>query len=500
MFMGAPAISANESGGHQESTAKLSIPKALDTYGDAEDKSLSSVLKNRIQVEPFNLAASIIFLLAILHTFLGTKFTAMAHNLEKKHEAMLARRDPAKKKKYTGEVFDEVDFKAHVFHFLGEVEVIFGLWAVVLAGAIAYFFEWQTFVDYITYNVNFTEPLFVVIVMALASARPIVRLAESSLEIVASAGGKSPAAWWFVILTIGPILGSFITEPGAMTISAMLLARQFYDLKPSPKFAYATIGLLFVNVSVGGTLSHFAAPPVLMVAGKWGWDLPFMFLNFGWKAMVGILISNTLYMMIFAKEFKKLQRKAIATQDIVPWVERKDPIPTWIVLVHVFFMAWTVFNAHHPALFIAGFLFYLGFFQATIHHQNRNNMRSPLMVGFFLAALVIHGGLQGWWLAPVLGHLSELPLMLGATVLTAFNDNAAITYLSSLVPNLTDGMKHAVMAGAVTGGGLTVIANAPNPAGQSILSEFFENGVSPLWLATAALIPTCIVGLAFMML
>ena len=120
------------------------------------------------------------------------------------------------------------------------------------------------------------------------------------------------------------------------------------------------------------------------------------------------------------------------------------------------------------------------------------------MVGFFLAGLVTHGGLQGWWIAPVLGSLGDLPLMLTATVLTAFNDNAAITYLATLVPNLALNSKYAVVAGAVTGGGLTVIANAPNPAGQSILGRFFEGGVNPAKLAMAAIIPTIIMGICFM--
>jgi hypothetical protein len=71
----------------------------------------------------------------------------------------------------------------------------------------------------------------------------------------------------------------------------------------------------------------------------------------------------------------------------------------------------------------------------------------------------------------VLASLSEHKLYLGATILTAFNDNALITYLATLVPNLDDRLKLAVVEGAVTGGGLTVIANAPNPAGQALLAR-----------------------------
>ena len=122
--------------------------------------------------------------------------------------------------------------------------------------------------------------------MALASTRPIVLFAEGALRRVAALGSGTPAAWWFAILTIGPLLGSFITEPAAMTICALLLARQFYDLQPSSNLKYATLGLLFVNVSIGGTLTHFAAPPVLMVARTWQWDTLFMLDHFGWRAPI----------------------------------------------------------------------------------------------------------------------------------------------------------------------------------------------------------------------
>lgn len=128
------------------------------------------------------------------------------------------------------------------------------------------------------------------------------------------------------------------------------------------------------------------------------------------------------------------------------------------------------------------------------------DLKPPLLVGFFLAGLVTHGGLQGWWIEPVLKSLSEVPLFTGSTILTAFNDNAAITYLATLVPGFTEELKYAVVAGAVTGGGLTVIANAPNPAGQSILQKYFPNGVSPLGLAAGAMFPTLVMSACFLLL
>jgi hypothetical protein len=302
-------------------------------------------------------------------------------------------------------------------------------------------------------------------------------------------------AWWLSILTVGPLLGSFITEPAAMTICALLLSRRFYELKPGAALRYATLGLLFVNISVGGTLTHFAAPPVVMVAQKWGWGLSHMFIHFGWKAAVGIVVANLLHWLVFRRELSQLAAAPAASGV------RERPVPATVTATHLLFLAWTVLTAHYVPLVVLGFLFFLAYVTATERHQTAIQLRSPLLVGFFLAALVIHGGGQQWWIGPVLGSLSEWPLMIGATVLTAFNDNAAITYLASLVPNFSEELKHAVVVGAVTGGGLTVIANAPNPAGQAILQpQFGDEGISPLKLFLGALGPTLVVGVALAVL
>jgi hypothetical protein len=296
-------------------------------------------------------------------------------------------------------------------------------------------------------------------------------------------------------MIIGPLLGSFITEPAAITISALLLAQQFYSLQPSIVFRYGTLGLLFVNVSVGGTLTHFAAPPVLMVAEKWHWNTVHMFTHFGMRALVGIVLASSIYGFIFREEFRILGERAAENRGEKPEIY----MPKWITTGHLLFLLWTVFNIHTPALFILGFLFFLGFVKITAMYQSPISLRSPILVGFFLAGLVTHGGLQQWWIEPLLGRMNETLLFLGATVLTAFNDNAAITYLSSLVPAIASNtaLQHAVVSGAVTGGGLTVIANAPNPAGQSILQEYFPEKISPLKLFLSALMPTIIVALCF---
>ncbi len=383
--------------------------------------------------------------------------------------------------------------------------MVFGLWTIPLVIAIITAHGWTTAKQYLNGTVNYTEPLFVVVIMALASTRPLVMLAETSLRSVARLGNSTPGAWWLVILIVAPLLGSFITEPAAMTIGALLLARQFFDLNPSPTLRYATLGLLFVNVSIGGTLTHFAAPPVLMVARVWNWDTPFMLGHFGWRAAVAIAISTLAYFVLFRREFASTGRGAggpgrRGRADPDAFADRLLPIPPWVTIVHIAFVFFTVANAHYPALFIAGFLFFLGFTRATAAYQSQLDFKTPLLVGFFLAGLVVHGALQSWWIAPVLRSLSEDGLFWGSTVLTAFNDNALITYLATLVPDLSEGLKIAVVEGAVTGGGLTVIANAPNPAGQALLGRFFGGSVNPLKLLLAAIPATLIAAAMFRMM
>ncbi|MDR1590836.1 MAG: putative Na+/H+ antiporter [Puniceicoccales bacterium] len=448
------------------------FPVPLEAYGTFHpSESLLQILLARIKIAPFNFLGTLIFFLAILHTFFAPYFSNLAERFQ---------RDTPRDKMLG--VF---------FHFLGEVEVIFGLWIIPLIFSIFTFYDWHAVAAYFS-GINYVEPLFIVVIMAIASSQPVLFFAKTCMEKVAAIGHRTPCAWWFSIITLGPLLGSFITEPAAITISALLLAQQFYRLQPSMAFRYATLGLLFVNISVGGTLTHFAAPPVLMVAGKWHWGTVYMFTHFGICAFIGIILASIFYGFIFRKEFKILGEREIRE-------EKSASTPRWIVVSNLLFLFWTIFNIHTPALFIIGFLFFLGFVKITASYQGVISLRSPILVGFFLAGLVTHGGLQQWWIEPLLGRMNETLLFLGATVLTAFNDNAAITYLSSLVPAITAdvALQHAVVFGAVTGGGLTIIANAPNPAGQAILREYFPGKISPLKLFLSALMPTLILGLCF---
>jgi hypothetical protein len=491
-----PAAS-EETGGHELHSSRIPVP--LETYQQYEREhnitGVWNILVSRVQQNPFNLVATIIFLLAVLHTFIAVPITNYAHRVEQRYLEKVARE--------TGEEVENegehVCVPARILHFLGEVESIFGIWLIPLVGAMIYFFSYSDFVGFFDSKLDYKEPLFVVAIMIMANTKPVIRFAQSCLRFFANKiGGNSPAAWWISILIIGPLLGSFITEPGAMTISALLLATMIYKYQPSDSLKYGTIGLLFVNVSVGGTLTHFAAPPVLMVAGKWGWDMKFMFLNYGWKAFTGIVIATIIYFFIYRKQLAAL--KASTDEDEAYGIsDRSNSVPAWVILGVIAFMAWAVLMVHSTYLFMGGLVFFLGFHAITRRWQDKLEIRGAMMVGFFLAALVTHGTLQAWWLEPVLASLKPVTLFLGSAFLTSFNDNAAITFLCSQVPEFdyNSALQHAVMYGAVTGGGLTVIANAPNPAGQSILQGFFKGGVSPLRLAVSAIIPTIIVGAAF---
>ena len=409
------------------------------------------------------LVGAALFAIAVLHTFSAKFFEKLAH------------RHPA---------------HAGIFHLLGEVEAVFGFWAMVLTLFMFFAVGPGQAIEYLETR-NYTEPLFVFVIMVIAASKPILRLALNCVEVTARVlPMQRQMAIFFLSLSLLPLLGSFITEPAAMTLAALLLRDRFYNAGISSRLMYATIGVLFVNVSIGGTLTPYAAPPVLMVAAKWGWDLPFMIMNLGWRSALAVIINALIVTMIFRSEISR-----------VPFIDGKnkdDLIPLALTLVHVLFLVGVVISAHHAVVFMGLFLFFLGVASAYSRYQDRLILREGLMVAFFLAGLVVLGGQQQWWLQPVLQAMSPTAVYYGATALTAITDNAALTYLGSLVEGLSDEFKLSLVAGAVTGGGLTVIANAPNPAGYSILKGRFQNEeVSALGLFAAAVPPTLVAILLF---
>ena len=379
---------------------------------------------------------------------------------------------------------------AGLWHLLGEVEVVFGFWAMVLMFAMMAIVGTTEAAAYLDSR-NFTEPLFVFAIVVVAGSRAVLNLAGKSVSLIASflplKGGMS---FYFVALSFLPLMGSLITEPAAMTLAAIMLRDRIFGAGVSTRLQYATLGVLFVNVSIGGTLTSFAAPPVLMVAAKWNWDSWYMLTHFGWRSAIAVFTNALVVTLLFKNELRSLPR-------LVKPVNAGMPV--WVTVVHVIFLAGVVTFAHHPAAFLGLFLFFIGFAQAYPKFQDdRLLLREGLLVAFFLAGLVVLGGQQQWWLEPLLRGMDASTVYYGATALTAVTDNAALTYLGSLVEGLSDEFKYALVAGAVTGGGLTVIANAPNPAGFAILRGSFEDeAIHPLGLLIAATPPTLMAVIAF---
>lgn len=406
--------------------------------------------------------AALIFALALLHTFSVSYFAA------------LAKRSPQ---------------HAGVFHLLSEVEVVFGFWAFILVGAMAVLQGGSAALAYAESR-QYTEPLFVFVVMVMAASRPVLLAVTKLVNAMASLVPlpTSLVRTWMGLAMV-PLIGSLITEPAAMTLAALMLAPQVFHDQVPERLKYLTLGVLFVNVSIGGTLTSFAAPPVLMVASTWQWDSTWMLLNFGWKSAVAVVLNASLATCAL-KPYLQAEAMAIPKASIndVPWP---------LIFSHLSLLAGVVVLGHYPVVFLGLFLLFLGLTHAYPQHQNPLVLKEALLVAFFLAGLVVIGGMQQWWLQPLLTELSPNTLFGSALGLTAITDNAALTYLGSLIEGLSDEAKYNLMAGAVAGGGLTVIANAPNPAGAALLKKGFQNAsISALGLLGGALLPTLIAAMA----
>ena len=410
----------------------------------------------------YEILSTVLFVIAIIHTFLVSKFKMIANRYPK------------------NSVFHKC------WHLFSEIELVFGIWFFIFLMLFAFASGIHPVITYLE-SLDFTGPVFVFVIMCIAATRPVILFAEN---IIIRCSKLLPfserLSFYFSTLIIGPLLGSFITEPAAMTVTAMILLDTIYKEKISLKLKYATIALLFVNVSIGGTLTHFAAPPVLMVASKWQWGTLFMLGHFGYKSMLSIIISTSLYTIYFRKELKGNRVKTHENG------EKSFFIQFGKTIIHLLFLFSVVIVSHRPIVFCTIFFFFISFIMMTRKDQDKLKIRESLLVSLFLAGLIGLGTLQAWWLRPLLSKMGELVLFFGSTVLTSFTDNAAITYLGSMV-SLTDSSKYALVAGAVAGGGLTVIANAPNPVGFGILGESFGKvGISPLRLFLWAIIPTLI--------
>lgn len=419
-----------------------------------------------MQSDLMHTVGAVLFGVALVHTFCTKYFEVLAH------------RHPR---------------HAGLFHLLGEVEVVFGFWAFVLVASMALLAGSTAAINYAESR-QYTEPLFVCVVMVVAASRPVLEAVQHLLNALARMVPlPQPTVMAWLGLAAVPLLGSLITEPAAMTLAALMLAPQIFRTEVPERIKYSALGVLFVNISIGGTLTSYAAPPVLMVASAWNWDTAFMASTFGWKAALAVLVNATVMVFFLRGHLRNAGATDAAPDRVaVPWV---------VSVVHLAFLAGVVTLAHHPVLFLGLFLFFLGYAQAYERFQNPLILKEGLLVGFFLAGLVVLGGMQQWWLQPIVSGLQPTALFFGALGLTAVTDNAALTYLGSLIEGMSDASKYMLVAGAVAGGGLTVIANAPNPAGVALLRRgFADESIGAVELLVGALLPTAVAAAFFLLL
>ena len=409
------------------------------------------------------IVAAALFAVAVLHTLSTKVFERLAH------------RHPR---------------HAGLFHLLGEVEVVFGFWAAVLVAAMGVVAGSAVAIAYAESR-QYTEPLFVVVIMVISASRPVLEAIRALVAFLARLlPGRAVVAQAWLCLALVPLIGSLVTEPAAMTLAALMLAPLVFRPELPEHLKYGALGVLFVNISIGGTLTSFAAPPVLIVAATWNWDSAFMLATFGWKAAIAVVVNAT--GMVF------LLRRHLP--DAADDAER-GRVPMAVTAIHFAFLVATVAFAHHPVIFLGLFLLFVGYTRAYARHQSPLLLKEALLVGFFLAGLVVLGGMQRWWLQPLISGLQPLALFFGSLGLTAIADNAALTYLGSLIDGMTPQAKYMLMAGAVAGGGLTVIANAPNPAGVALLrSGFDKESIGALGLLLGALVPTAVAAAAMLLL
>lgn len=410
--------------------------------------------------------AAVLFAIALAHTFAAKLFERLSHRYPR---------------------------HAGLFHLLGEVEVVFGFWAIVLIFAMAVVQGGSEALAYAESR-KYTEPLFVFVVMVIAASKPVLHLVMATVNAIARIlpVRRSLATAWLGLAAV-PLLGSAITEPAAMTIAALMLAPQIFRPDVPERLKYLALGVLFVNISIGGTLTSFAAPPILMVASTWDWTSAYMLATFGWKAAIAVLVNASIAVLALRAHLPET-RKPVATAA-------ESGMPMTLVATHIAFLAAVVALAHHPVAFLGLFLMFLGVSKAYERFQSPLIIKEALLVGFFLAGLVVLGGLQQWWLQPIVSGMSPEVLFFGATALTAVTDNAALTYLGSLIVGISDEAKYNLVAGAVAGGGLTIIANAPNPAGAALVrGGFADASIGAGGLLLGALLPTCMAVAAFKLL
>lgn len=280
--------------------------------------------------------ATVLFFLAIIHTFSVPIFARLAH---------------------------KGGTHAGIWHLMSEVEAVFGVWATVLIFFMAISTGVESAVSYMDSR-NFTEPLFVFVIMVIAGSRPIIELVKTIVRVIARiVPVQTEVATFFITLSLVPLSGSLITEPAAMTLAALMLKEAFFARSGNLRFKYLVVGVLFVNVSIGGVLTSYAAPPVLMVAQTFGWDTAFMATHFGWRAALAVVINAFAVTMICRKD---IMSHSVGTGHGINDADGDEsdirpPVPFILMAIHTLFLVMVVIFAHHVSIFLGLLMLFIGF-------------------------------------------------------------------------------------------------------------------------------------------
>lgn len=466
-------------------------------YGDSALQSISERLLLRSHIQPINLLFLFLFLCAILHSFLAPWIASVAEKMGAGKKIDRLQVDPVPEP-FDSKLTKETSFFSEWLYFLSEIEVIFGIWCIPALIAMTLAYGSETTADYLN-GENYRDALFIILAMAIASTYPIMHFAEFSFQKVAQLGKGTPTAWWFVLQLLGPLLGAFFKESIAMTISVSLLGLHFYAYRPSKRLCYASMALLFTNISIAGLMTNFAASSLTILKRAWGWDLQFMLTHFAWKSLIAVFVSTFCIYLYYRNDFARVDKEKLATAEM-PGLRPKGNVPFWVTFIHLIFLGWVIFMSESPVIAFGSFVLFLGFYQATAPYQTYMALREPIMVGFFLASIMVLGGLQGWWISPIVETLEDFALVGFSLALTAINQNPSVMYIATQIPSLGSIDRYLLVTSIMAGGGLTYLSNGPNLIGYALLEKYFPERINPFRQLFAALFPAAIAVLCFYLL
>lgn len=430
---------------------------------------------------PLQIGALACFILSIVHIFMIPVFARLYRNYQNKRIAF-----PEDWKRFL--------WLGEWYRLMSTIELVFLLWSVPLFFWFLYTEGYKGTMAYLNTR-NYTFSMFIIVMWLLLGSKPISYAVEHAFAKIANIGRQSPKSWWLTVMFVAPLSTIFLRETGAIIIATTLLAKYFYDLSPSTRFSYATMGLLFSNVSIGGLLTTSSSRSLSMILRTLRWDNYEVMTHFGWKALLAICLSTTVYYYLFRREFHHFPRK------IEHIINAGRKIPIWIICVHIA-MAFAAMRFRSAPVLMGGVcIFYVFFHRLTVFYQNKIDFWKVCCLGVFFIGMSFVGGLQEWWILKLVKNSSDFGYMWAAYILSIFLDNVLVNLMMHDLPVVTDCYLYLVVAGCMSAGGLTLIANTPNIVSFATLRPFFQKPSFSFWkLFLASLFPSVLALMLFWLL